>query len=505
MTNYRHAVLYGSGIAFVMMLGGAATQYAFRLYLARSQPLEVLGLYFSVWSLLNTFFGIRALGTAPAFVRLFTKYKNARDASGMNGTLLAYLGIQCAIVFPIFFSVLSVASLLAVHYFHTTDAIPFLHLIAGGFLFTPFFSTYRAYFMAHHRTGLQSSIELLQNVAVFVFTVVAVYLLNVPNALAIGVLIGYLLVAIWCCISLVNSKSFMFVRPRFDTAISQELLSFGIPITIGNVLSSVLGSIDVFLLTYFVGLDAVGVYAIVAGTVSILRYIPRAVATTVLPVSTELYLQATPNLAMAIQRIWKYLFLFLVPCIVVLIAESHTILTLLYGARFLEGSVVLMILSVGSLFTAYYIINNNILFGLNMPKSFTLITLLGCLFLLIIGYPLVKLLGMTGVAIASALTYCLLGTLSIIFIQNKSKTLFPWTSILMAGIAAVFSFIVVKFVGHWITSVSAPVEFVISSFIICTVYFVILFRMKIAHMKELIGNDFELICSTVRNRLRRIL
>ena len=149
-----------------------------------------------------------------------------------------------------------------------------------------------------------------------------------------------------------------------------------------------------------------------------------------------------------------------------------------------QGSSVLKILAVGALFFSITQINGTVLNGVGKPKNYTKIFYIGVVVNLIGNIILIPLIGITGAAIATLLTYMAMFLFSFTELKKFVKVTVPildWAKTLLIG---VFSLLFIYFLKNLLV-INVLVEIFICFSVSIFIFFGLLVFFKIIDLKEI--------------------
>jgi len=449
MSDYTKTVVRGTAIVLVMMVATAGMGYLFRLLLARNLSIEDFGLFFAVFSFVNLFYGFKGFGTGPAYVRFISEYRIKNEPENIKKVLLSFLVIQLVLFGFLSLIILLSSKFLTTHYFKSANAYWILILLTIAFFFSMFFSTFRGLFQGFKKMSYYSTVEFAQTLLVLLFS----YLLfkfgiNILSP-AWAYLISFVIVAGWCFLLALKLFPLFKIKSSPEWKTYKELMLFGVPVTIAMVFSSLLSSVDVLFLTYFRSLKEVALYSVALPTANLLRYVPKALATIILPVSAELYLTHIKGFTEGIRNAYRYIFLIVTLLSLLLFSSSNELILLFFGDEFGEAAIPLRILSIGMIFSSIYLVNQWIILGVNKPRMYLWMVMVASFLSVILNLALIPFFGIIGASLAFLAVSLFLFVYSIIQVKKLAEVNLPlncWLkTIIIGGITLL--------VGLWINKI----------------------------------------------------
>ncbi len=226
-----------------------------------------------------------------------------------------------------------------------------------------------------------------------------------------------------------------------NTVTVHALLTFAAPLVLVSLLTSANAFADRFVLTHLLGLPAVAVYAAVASLVSITSVAYTVLGFTLFPVLSRLWAAGETERASMLAADVVRVFLFLalpvalwLPCIV------GNLLPLLTTQAYQVPAVVVLLLGAAAVGFGLYQIVLYLLLLAGKGLHAAWLMLLAALVNTAMNVMLVPQLGLTGAALAAALSNGVLAVLACAAARRDAQARFPWASALRiacgAGVAA---------------------------------------------------------------------
>jgi len=189
----------------------------------------------------------------------------------------------------------------------------------------------------------------------------------------------------------------------WDRMTIKKLFSFGGWLTISQIISPLFLYLDRIFIGTFLSLTAVAYYSVPQEALSRLLIVPMSLTATLFPaLSEQSVLSDDENRAHVMYtRSLKYLFLFLVPLVIIFISYSSDILRIWISPEYASHSVLIFqILSVGFLFNALAQIPMTALHAYNRPDLPAKYHLIELPIMIILNLILIPWIGIIGAAIA---------------------------------------------------------------------------------------------------------
>lgn len=220
------------------------------------------------------------------------------------------------------------------------------------------------------------------------------------------------------------------------------LLAFAAPLVLVSLLTSANGFSDRFVLTHLLGLSAVAVYAAIASLVSITGVAYTVLGFTLFPVLARLWSQGETERASRLAADVVRVFLFMaLPVALWLPCVAGSLMPMLTTQAYRVPAEVVLLLGIGAIGFGLYQIVLYLLLLAGKGLRAAWLMLLAALLNLALNLALVPHLGLTGAALAAALSNFVLAMTAYATAHRHAGARFPWASALRlvcgAGLAAV--------------------------------------------------------------------
>jgi O-antigen/teichoic acid export membrane protein len=207
-----------------------------------------------------------------------------------------------------------------------------------------------------------------------------------------------------CCVYMYLCVKLM---PGLWTGISVKgslimpLISFGGWVTLSNLISPFLATLDRFLIGAFISIEAVAYYVIPFEVVIKLMIIPGALIGVFFPAFSVSFAQDRSRTTLLFSQGTKFIYLLLFPLVLLIITLAEGSLNLWLGAKFAHNSTrVLQWLAIGVFINSLSQVPFSLLQGAGRPDLPAKVNLLEVPFYLLILWWLIKAHGIEGAAIA---------------------------------------------------------------------------------------------------------
>lgn len=197
-----------------------------------------------------------------------------------------------------------------------------------------------------------------------------------------------------------------FVKMNFKLEINlfKSLFIQSIPFVFSYALYMLYYRIDIFMLAFMQGDDAVGLYAAAYKLTDPLLFIPGALSSTLMPVMAEHFLRNRMLLNSAFLQGYKYILIMMTPISIGLYVLSDKVILYLYGVAFFESINALRVLSLTILFASLYTIQSATITSIDKQKYNVLVTSLTFMINIILNLLLIPDLSFYGASVATLIS-----------------------------------------------------------------------------------------------------
>jgi len=402
----------------LIIIGG----FVVNVFLTRFLGKNLFGLYSLI------IFGILPLGlslVATGFPQTLTKYiSDPKEDRKSFITKLFLFQIGESIIITIFYFILSpfLAS------FFNESELFILLLIAACLIPTQAFvsiliNLYNGLRKFHIHSLIVSSLAILRTILIVLLAI----FWSVKGAI-LGYLFALSLIAI---IFLIVSKDY-FTKIK-NLKLDKEIFTFFIHISLFNVELSLLLSLDLLMIKYFlsaVSNELVGIYSAGAVIAKISYFLIISLSSVMFPTVSYLFAKnMKEKVKYEIGQMIKISSIFLIPITLILASISPIIVHVLYGSEYLESSVITTILAFAYSFLGFYVIFSNIMNSIGKVLFTNIVSIITIIIDIILLSLFINWLGIKGAAIASTIaiglgmTYLIFKTIKEVGIEIKLSSL----------------------------------------------------------------------------------
>lgn len=261
-----------------------------------------------------------------------------------------------------------------------------------------------------------NKINLLDKVMTFLILVVAIVLFKSPEAALASyslAMISVLIVLFWVLRTRYNA------RAQIKNTLYKDFFKFGTKGQIGNIISMLNYRVDIFLITYFLDVKAVGIYSVAVALGETMWQIPGSISTVVYPMTTN----SKDKLGMRffISKVTRITLFIVAVGAVVLLFISEPLIVFLMGADFRESSEVLIWLIPGiCIFSASKVLANYIT-GLGHIEKNIIASSTAAVLNIILNVIFIPHMGILGAALATSVSYTVFTVIAIYFFVKLTE------------------------------------------------------------------------------------
>ncbi len=484
--NYTKKAVRSVGIVFFVSLISAFIAYLIRFVLAKNLSVEDYGLFYAVLSIILLVVLIEKLGLDEALTKFIAEFRARKKKSLIKSSIISIFFITSAMSILLTIVLIMSSNFLAVNYFHNPKAQILIILLAVFLIFRQVTFLIKGIFRGFGDMANYSLLDMTRNVLILLICFIGFLFTKSILVPAFAYLLSSIfLIIIFIPLIFKIFPEFKEIRLRYSRPLILRLLKFGMPMILGSACLFILEYIDTIMLTYFSGLRSVGLYNVAYPLASILSYFGVAVATVVFPFASELWaMRYKDKLQAGVNLIYRYAFIIMWPFSVIMFAFPELVLSVFFGAKYLEASAPLKILSIGMLFLALANINGQIISGIGKPKTFTKIIVISSLLNVILNLILVPLYDILGASIATSLSFFFMFVLTSRKTGHFLKIKLPFAYWLKNLIAAVIFVLVIGILKNMLV-MNIWLETFITLTISLFVYILLIFKFKLITYKEI--------------------
>lgn len=325
-----------------------------------------------------------------------------RDKEKISKGFYSIFAASSFTAFVLSFMIFIFAEPLAVAVFGGADAAYFVKLAAFLVLLTTLDQVIIEYFMAFRQVERYAVFRILQTIgeiALIGYLVLSGYGL-------FGAIISLLIVkaVLFAAGFLVVGREVRITTPSIS--LIKSYLPFSLPLLPYSLCQWIVNSSDLYVIGYFIGTNAVGIYSVAYGLGTLVTFSFGALPVVLLPAITNLYENnKIQEVKTHLKYSLKFFLIFAIPSLFGLSILSKSLLRTLTTSEFIAGYVIVPIVGLGMIFFVCNYIFIQILIILKETKTVALIYGLSASINMVMNIILVPMIGILGAAIATLMAF----------------------------------------------------------------------------------------------------
>jgi len=455
------------------------------MVLARELGPTEFGLFFAVFTFVSFFGFFKDAGLGYTLVKYIPEFEVKKKYHEIKSAIFSVFIVKLVSSSILGVVLFLLADYLSIHYFKDPLSSTILKFLVLMFIFMTFWEVIRTVFMGFQKMFYYSFMDFLSNFIVFLIIAALFYCgVGIMAPTYAYVAIGPIMFFI-CTPLFLKIFNFFGHKGKFSFHMLKRLFSFGLPILLGSMGSTIIAYVDVLVLMYYRTLAEVGIYNVVYPSAMVFLFFGKALANVMLPMVSELWARREKKkVAGALNFLYNNYFVFLMPIIFSVLAFAGLFISIFFGEDYSSGALALQILLIGVVINAFANINNSILVGIGKPRIVTLLVTLSSIINLILDVLLIPKFGIEGAALATTIAFTAWFLLSMHSIGKFIKAEIPWRNWLKVLISSLMFVVLVFFMKNAL-SLNVWLEIAISLITAGAVYLALIFAMKAIDLDEI--------------------
>lgn len=425
-TNSHHkslkSIAKGTGIVFLGMFIGRATEFITRLLVARNLGPDFFGLLTLAMSIFWIVTNLSVLGFGYGIIRYVAYYNGRKNLDKINNIIVSALKIVMPISLLFFLLFLFFSNQIS-SFFSKPELSPILQILSFAIPSYAF-----AIILFSVMKGFQKmkfkvlSEELFRNFSTITLIAISFSLGYELLGTSFSYLLGFFGTTV-LSFYIVKKKIMPKLNFLDKSAISRELLLFTIPMSLTTITSLVIRWADTLFLGYFATTSAVGIYNSALLIVSLIVVFEESFKQVFIPALTDIYSRNKLN---DLKKIYKtstrWIFLIIIPILLMMLFFPLQIISLFFGKKYIEATIPLMILSIGYAFNTLFSLSIYVIICIGKTKKIFLISFIASIVDIILNILLIPMLGIIGSAISTSTSLAIVSLISLAYTCKCIKT-----------------------------------------------------------------------------------
>lgn len=426
--------------SFILLIGNLLFRvggYINRLLMSRMLGPSGYGLYGLTLPFQGIFQILSAGGLPPALSKYIAEYNAKNEKALIRQIIITSTKYMIFMALMLSVILLFSSDFIANVIFHKPLVVWPLRAVS---LITPFsvvVGAMRGAFQGVYKNEYTVYNRLAEQTATIVFACLFVFCGLYAMGAVLGSAFGFIVSAITAVYLYKKHISPMFEsEDSLNLSFKEELkllwtlIRFAIPVTITALSEMAIYDVGTLIIGIFMLSSDVGYYNSADPIARIPLVISLSISTVLLPATAEAYtLKNKKMLQEYVVDCLRYCILTVLPLCVLISIFSVPIITLLFGSTYTPGSEVLSILVIGMSFYSIYMICSSILQGTGKPEIPMYVLIGGTVLNILLNILFVKMIGITGAAIGTTITTCVLMIIISYIVVKNTKISIPWKNI----------------------------------------------------------------------------
>lgn len=434
------AILFGN---VFFKIGGYIYKFLM-VYLLNNYAYGILTIISPFQNILQT---LAAGGLPPTISKYVSEYNVTNQKE--NSYKLILVSIKIAILLGITFGLLMIffiAPLLVKIYNNKSLLLP-LQIIGLIVPFSAIVGVFRGIFQGTYEMTHILTSRAIEQITMILSAIVLIILgFSVVGAI-FGSVIGFFSSLI--SVIIILHKYFLDVFQgmlklkmdfKEEIKIAYKIISFSIPVILTAISEIGIYSMTTTIMPLFITISEVGYFGIAEPIARLPLMISNSLATTILPVTSEMFASKNTNILKKYMfNALRYNLIIMVPiCLFIMIFSKEVLLVMFFTKPFYsKGANVLTILTLGMFFYSIFAITSSMIQGAGKPKSSMYLLIGGFIQILLLSFIFIPYFGVNGGAISTTLTTATMTLISLIYLNKHISLKFNmghYLKILFAGI-----------------------------------------------------------------------
>ena len=415
------AILFGN---VFFKIGGYIYKFLM-VYLLNNYAYGILTIISPFQNILQT---LAAGGLPPTISKYVSEYNATNQKE--NSYKLILVSIKIAILLGITFGLLMIffiAPLLVKIYNNNSLLLP-LQIIGLIVPFSAIVGVFRGIFQGTYEMTHILTSRAIEQITMILSAIVLIILgFSVVGAI-FGSVIGFFSSLI--SVIIILHKYFLdifqgMLKLKMDfkeeIKIAYKIISFSIPVILTAISEIGIYSMTTTIMPLFITISEIGYFGIAEPIARLPLMISNSLATTILPVTSEMFASKNTNILKKYMfNALRYNLIIMVPiCLFIMIFSKEVLLVMFFTKPFYsKGANVLTILTLGMFFYSIFAITSSMIQGAGKPKSSMYLLIRGFIQILLLSFIFIPYFGVNGGAISTTLTTATMTLISLIYLNK---------------------------------------------------------------------------------------
>jgi len=398
-------------ITSLIVTTGTALGYALRILFARNLSQSDYGLFYAIIAFFVLFSMFRSLGTTESLVHFIPKYLAEKNWNKLKFSTRSVLLLQIIVSSVISFLFFIFSDFIALHFFHMNEASLLIKFQAITFFIIGAIDVFVSIFRGFQRPILASLYDPIRLMIVGLFSIFLIKMnIFTVKTLFIVWLISYVLLALFYILTLFKNYRKLFdIKSVVDSDVIKDIKSYSIPLMFGMGAQLMFSRIDELILLFFKGSSEVALFEIAYPASQLMLVLVAPFTFVLFPMISKLFFENKKDkIREALQIVYNTGLFFIAPFAVLLLLYPDLIIRVLFSSKYIEASLALQIMTIGTLFLIFSTINMTVLSGIGKMITRTKILYSVGAFNIFLNLTLAPKFGVIGTVTATSISFSIL-------------------------------------------------------------------------------------------------
>ncbi len=495
LDNSLKLLAKSSYIVFIGVFLSKIFSYVYTIIIAREFGKEIYGLFSLAVMVSGIFILFSSMGIGEGLTRYIPLYRGKKQKEKIK-----YLVRKSAKVFLITGIISTILLIILSRYisnnlFNEPNLYTFLIIFSLTIPINLFITILLSSLKGYEHVGWYSFLSnILATFAHLALILILLYLGIGVYSITLSYLFGSLMLLFFSFFITKKQIPEIFQKSRKikDKSIIKEVVMYSFPLFLAGMAWKIFKWADSFVIGFFKSAADVGSYNAAVPIAMLLAISSQLFMQLFFPLITRFYSQGDKSVIKEItQQVSKWIFMINLPFLVLFILFPSEFIVLFFGKEYVSASSALVFLSIGIFSLSFFDMSYRLIAMKGLSKILLMDILSISIVNVILNIILVPILGITGAAIATMFSYIVLSVI-IIYQSARYLSIIPlarkMANVLVAALTAAAILFFVKNI----------VEANIVSFIILSIFFLLLYCVLVFLFKGLDKRDFMIISASFK-------
>jgi len=407
-------IFKSSIFVFLGIVLSKVLSYLYRIVIARDFGPEVYGIFSLATMILLFLVSFANLGLVEGILRFVSFYRGKNNINKIRYVFrfslyaLFFSSILVGIILFLF------ADFISLRFFHNPNLIIYLRIFSVLVPFYIFLYSFLSVIQAYEKIKVYSFIlDFLENFLKLIFLLILIFLGFVANAIIFSYILGvisvFLAAFLYCKYRLPEIFKKYTLSKKSEKDIKKKLISYSWPLVFSTLLYVLFSDIDSFCIGFFKDVTQVGIYNAAVPIAALMVFSPVLFLRLFFPIITREFSKKNTELIKELSKqVQKWIMIVNVPLLFLIVLFPGAFINILFGSEYITAENSLRFLAIGFFFNSLCLIFYNLISMVGKSKLILLNILITAILNIIINISLIPVMGITGAAIGTMISYFVL-------------------------------------------------------------------------------------------------